>query len=69
MIMMKIIQVLCINNFFPVAHGQLYEPLLNLNPLDNTTINTTSEYFDMDRVIFLANMTEITTPNGVSIQI
>ena len=47
--------------------GQLDEPLLDLNPLDNTTINVTARFFDMDRVIFLSNMTEVFTANGVSV--
>ena len=51
---------------FCIVHGQMDEPLLDLSPLDNTTINTTAEYFDMDQVIFLSNMTEFITQNGVS---
>ena len=43
------------------------EILLDLNAPDNTTINITSEYFDMDTVIFLSNMTDYFTPNGVGI--
>ena len=46
------------------AHGQMDEILLDLNAPDNTTINITSEYFDMDMVIFLSNMTEYFTLNG-----
>ena len=46
------------------ANGQ---PLLDLNAPDNTTINITAEYFDMNQVIFLSNMTEYMTPNGVSV--
>ena len=49
------------------AHGQMDEILLDLNAPDNTTINITSEYFDMDTVIFLSNMTDYFTPNGVGI--
>ena len=43
------------------------QPLLDLNAPDSTTINITAEYFDMDQVIFLSNMTEYMTPNGVSV--
>lgn len=46
---------------------EYYEPILDLNSMDDTTINATSEYFDMDQVIFLSNMTEFITPNGVSV--
>lgn len=46
------------------ANGQ---PLLDLNVPDRTTINITAEYFDTDQVIFLSNMTEYMTPNGVSV--
>ena len=45
-----------------------FEPILDLNSMDNTTINATSEYFDLDRVIFLSNMTEFQTPNGVYVK-
>ena len=47
------------------ANGQL----LDLNAPDSTTINITAEYFDMDQVIFLFNMTEYEMPNGVSVHL
>ena len=53
---------------FLVADGQM-EDLLDLNAMDNTTINVTAEYFDIDRIIFLSNMTDFITPNGVRIHI
>ena len=46
--------------------AQEQDTLLDLNILDNTTINATGEYFDMDQVIFLFNDTvEYFTPNTV----
>ena len=43
------------------------EDLLDLSEMDNTTINATAEYFDIGEIIYLSNMTEFRTPNGVCV--
>ena len=53
-----------IRYIFLAAHGQM-EDLLDLNAMDNTTINAIAEYFDISQIIFLSTMTDFITPNGV----
>ena len=52
---MRVLELTNIDAYFCTAQDD--QILIDLNSLDNTTINSTGEYFDMDRIIFLFNDT------------